>query len=514
MACAQHAGNPVSLMLTRYFSLLWCGFAPLMAPFQLSAAETSKPNVIFIAIDDLNNWIGCMDTHPMVRTPHIDRLAKRGTLFTNAHVQAVLCNPSRTSVMLGLRPGTTGIYGLQPWFRDVPEYADHTTLAQHFSKNGYRTLTTGKIYHSWRQRGPKDKHVEFEVTGPHGGLGTRPPRKLIGKTPFGNHTLMDWGVWPPDNDDSKTADYKVAEWAAGQITAMPENQPFFLAAGFFFPHVPCYATQKWFDLYPDDESILPEIPADDRADTPRSSWWLHWSLPEPRLRWLRENNQHVNLVRSYLACISFIDSLVGRIVDAVDARGIADNTIIVLWSDHGYHLGEKDISGKNTLWERSTRVPLIFAGPGVTAGQVCKRPAELIDMYPTLAELAGLPQPGHELEGLSLVPQLTDATAPRERPAISTHNQGNHAVITEEWRFIRYVDGAEELYDIQKDPHEWTNLAAKRPEIVEKLRRHLPSIDRGPASGSKARVLTYYDGVPVWEGRPIGENDPIPHDTP
>jgi choline-sulfatase len=237
-------------------------------------------------------------------------------------------------------------------------------------------------------------------------------------------------------------------------------------------------------------------------------------LPEPRLRWLRENNQHVNLVRSYLACISFIDSLVGRIIDAVDARGIADNTLIVLWSDHGYHLGEKDISGKNTLWERSTRVPLIFAGPGITPGQVCKRPAELIDIYPTLAELASLPQPAHGLEGLSLAPQLTDATAPRERPAISTHNQGNHAVITEEWRFIRYVDGAAELYDIRNDPHEWTNLAAMRPEVVKELRRHLPTLDRGPAPGSKARVLTYYDGVPVWEGKAIGNSDPIPHDTP
>lgn len=492
---------------------LFLTFAPHA---RLTADETRPPNVVFIAIDDLNDWLGCMKTHPMVKTPHIDALAARGTLFTNAHCSSVLCNPSRTSVMIGLRPTTTGIYGLKPWFRDVPEFADHATLPQHFANHGYRTLTTGKIHHEWRRPGPNDKHIEFEVAGPAGGLGARPPKKLIGDTPFGNHNLMDWGVWPPDNDDTKTADYQVAKWAAKQISSPPEgdDRPFFLAAGFFFPHVPCYATQKWFDLYPDDESILPIIPENDRADTPRSSWWIHWALPEPRLRWLQENNEHINLVRSYLACISFIDSLVGTIVAAVDESGQADNTIIVLWSDHGYHLGEKDISGKNTLWARSTRVPLLFAGPGITPSQVSNRPAELLDMYPTLSELAKLPAPAHDLEGLSLIPQLRDANAPRDRPALSNHNQGNHAVITEDWRFIRYVDGAEELYDVRNDPHEWTNLATARPEIRDELRKHLLVIDRGPAPGSAHRILTYFDDVPVWEGRPIGKNDPIPHDTP
>jgi len=520
MGCMGSCKGPVHEshlpMLTRLLPLLCCGLVSLVALPPLHAGDPRKPNIVFIAIDDLNDWLGCMETHPLVKTPHIDALANRGTLFTNAHVQSVLCNPSRTSVMLGLRPTSTGIYGLEPWFREVPEFADHTTLPQHFANHGYRTLTTGKIYHVWRQNRPGNRHVEFEVTGPHGGLGARPPQKLIGKTPFGNHGLMDWGVWPPDNDDTKTADYQVAKWTADRIASPPvgDDRPFFLAAGFFFPHVPCYATQKWFDLYPDDESILPEIPADDRADTPRAAWWLHWSLPEPRLRWLQENNQHVNLVRSYLACISFIDSLVGMIVEAVDQSGAAENTIIVLWSDHGYHLGEKDISGKNTLWARSTRVPLIFAGPGVTAGQVCKRPAELLDIYPTLSELAGLPRPGHDLEGLSLVPQLRDAGVPRERPALSSHNQGNHAVITEEWRYIRYVDGSEELYDIRKDPHEWTNLAGQRPEVCKELRGHLPLVDRGPAPGSANRILTYYHGTPVWEGMIIGEDDPIPHDTP
>jgi choline-sulfatase len=491
----------------------------LVGQSHVSAQEVRQarpPNVVFIAVDDLNDWLGCMGTHPLVKTPHIDALAARGTLFTNAHCNAVLCNPSRVSLMTGLRPTTTGIYGLLPWLRDVPEFADLATLPQHFANHGYRTLTAGKIHHEWRRPRPNDKHVEFEVVGPAGGLGSRPPQKLIGETPFGNHSLMDWGIWPPDDDDTKTADYQVARWAADQITSPPQDddRPYFLAAGFFFPHVPCYATQKWFDLYPDDESILPEIPENDRADTPRSAWWLHWSLPEPRLRWLQENNQHIHLVRSYLACISFIDSLVGKIVAAVDESGQADRTIIVLWSDHGYHLGEKEISGKNTLWARSTRIPLIMAGPGITPGQRCNRPAELLDLYPTLAELARLPDPEHALEGLSLVPQLQDADAPRERPALSSHNQGNHAVITEDWRLIRYVDGSEELYDIRNDPHEWHNLAAEKPEVRAQMRKHLPVVDRGPAPGSRARILTYYDGIPVWEGMIIGKDDPIPHDTP
>jgi choline-sulfatase len=470
--------------------------------------------VVFIAVDDLNDWLGCMGTHPLVQTPHIDALAARGTLFTNAHCQSPLCNPSRTSVMLGLRPSTTGIHGLAPWFRAVPQFAKLTTLPQLFAENGYTTLAAGKIYHSWRRPAPDEDPPEFQQAGPAGGLTSRPPEKLIGTTPFGNHPLMDWGVWPPDDDDSQTGDYQVASWAVTQLETMPPGQPFFLAAGFFFPHVPCFATQKWFDLYPDDESVLPEIPPDDRADTPRSSWWLHWSLPEPRLRWLQENGQHVNLARSYLACISFIDSQVGRITAAIDGQGLTENTIVILWSDHGYHLGEKDISGKNTLWARSTRVPLVVAGPGITKGQVCDEPVELLDLYPTLVDLASLPAPAHQLEGTSLRPQLEEASTPSGRPAITSHNQGNFSVVTRQWRYIRYVDGAEELYDLAADPGEFTNLADGRPGVRQSLRQLIPAIDNGPAPGSQHRVLTLYDGTPVWEGRPIKPDAPIPHDTP
>jgi arylsulfatase A-like enzyme len=469
-----------------------------------------RPNVLFIAIDDQNDWVGPLGGHPLAKTPNLDLLATRGTTFLNAHVQSPLCNPSRTSLMLGLRPTTTGVYGLSPWFRTLPQWQDRVTLPQHFKAHGYRTFTTGKIYHGG-VGGAQQRAAEFDVWGPPGGVGARPEKKLIPPTPMGNHPLMDWGVFPHRDEDKQ--DYKVASWAVEQIGNMPKDQPFFLATGFFLPHVPCYATQKWFDLYPDDDSVLPAVKEDDRDDTPRFSWYLHWRLPEPRLKWMRDNSQWRNLVRSYLACTSFVDAQVGRLLDALEESGLADNTIVVLWGDHGYHLGEKDITGKNTLWERSTRVPLIFAGPGVRAGQCCTRPAELLDMYPTLVELCGLAE-RDDLEGTSLVPQLRDATAARERPAITSHNQGNHGVRSERWRYIRYADGSEELYDHQNDPQEWTNLAGdpKFASVLDEHRRWLPEIDVPPAPGSAHRVLTYDRATDeaVWEGTRVRRSDPIP----
>ncbi len=481
-----------------------------LAAASAAADEPSRPNVLFIAIDDLNDWVGPLGGHPMVKTPHMDSLAERGTTFLNAHVQSPLCNPSRASLMLGLRPTTTGIYGLAPWFRDVEALRDRVTLPQHFAAHGYRTFTTGKVYHGGAG-GPKRRLQEFDVWGPPGGIGIRPPEKLIPPTPMGNHPLMDWGVFPHNDEDKQ--DYIVASWAIEQLRAMPEDQPFFLAVGFFLPHVPLYATQQWFDLYPDDDSVLPPVKEDDRADTPRFSWYLHWQLPEPRLRWVKENDQWRNLVRSYLACTSFIDAQVGRLLAALEETGFAENTVVVLWSDHGYHLGEKLITGKNTLWDRSTRVPLIFAGPGVRPGARTNRPAELLDMYPTLVELCGLPA-RDDLEGLSLVPQLKDPDAPRERPAITSHNQGNHGIRSERYRYIRYADGSEELYDMQEDPNEWTNLAedADMAPTLDEHRRWLPEIDLPPAPGSRHRVLTYDPATDtaVWEGKPVRREDPIP----
>ena len=465
-----------------------------------------KRNVLMLAIDDQNDWIGFMGGHPLASTPNIDKLAKSGTAFTNAHCQSPLCNPSRTSLMFGMRPSSTGVYGLAPWIRTLPEFKNHFSLPQYLKKyGGYQTSMGGKIYHGSNGRQKGDQ--EFDHVGVRSGVGIKPKTKLV-TTPFGNHPLVDWGVFPHVDEDKQ--DYKVASWAIEELKK-DRDEPFFISTGFFLPHVPCYATQQWFDLYPDNDSVLPKILRNDRQDTPRFSWYMHWYLPEVRLNWLEEANQWRNLVRSYLACTSFIDSQVGRVLDALEESGKRDNTIIVLWSDHGWHLGEKEITGKNTLWDDSTRVPLIFSGPKVKAGQVCSKPVELLDIYPTLIELCDLPQ-NEKLEGLSLLPQLEDANATRIRPAVTTHNPGNHGVRSEGWRFIQYADGTRELYDMRNDPNEWKNLAedSKFRKVIEEHLQFLPKVNRAPAKGSRSRILTVEKDHVIWEGEIVRPEDPIP----
>lgn len=469
-----------------------------------SANAADRPNIVMIAIDDLNDWVEPLGGHPDVKTPAMKKLAARGLTFTNAHCQAPLCNPSRTSLMTGKRPTTTGVYGLAPWIRTVPEFKDVVTLPQHFHNHGYRTLIGGKIYHGGRKR--SKSAVECDVWGPNAVVGAKPKQKLIPPTPGGNHPLMDWGTFPHRDEDK--GDWKVASWAVEQIEAMPQDKPYFLSVGFFLPHVPCFATQKWFDLYPEETMTMPAILEGDRGDTPESSWYIHWDLPEPRTSWLREHEQLRPLIRSYLACVSFVDSQVGRVIDAVEKSPNADNTVIVLWSDHGYHLGEKAISGKNSLWRQSTRVPVIFAGPGIPANEKCGQPAELLDLYPSLSDLAGLPKPDG-VEGLSLVPQIQDPDATRDRPAICTHNAGNHSVCDTRWRYVRYADGGDELYDREKDPNEFTNLIAekknrpKHQETIDRLSAWLPKTEAPLAPGSAHRILEKREDGFYWQEKRI-----------
>jgi len=474
-----------------------------------SAYSADRLNVLFIAIDDQNDWIGCLGGNPQVKTPNIDALAKRGTLFTNAHCQAPLCNPSRSSLLTGLRPSSTGIYGLAPGIREVEQTKNHITLPQCFTSAGYHTYTCGKIYHDGSLR-PRDKEKEFNEWGPAPGIGRA--KTPIAKLPVeGRHPAMDWGPLPIK--DEEAGDHIIASAAITALESAPADKPFFIAAGFRLPHVPCFAPPAWFDLYPNETLQLPAVKEDDREDLPKFADFLHWKLPEPRLSTLRKYNEWQPLVRAYLACTSFMDAQVGRVVEALEKTGRAKDTIIVLWSDHGWHLGEKLITGKNTLWNESTRVPLLFAGPGITAGATCTRPAELLDIFPTLLALTGQPARA-DLEGHSLVPQLKDATAPRDWPAITTHNQGNHTIRTEDWRYIRYADGSEELYDERTDFNEWTNLA-KDPAFAktkEELAKWLPKIDKPPVPGSKSRVLTFepLTGEAVWEDKPIDKTAPLP----
>ena len=310
-----------------------------------------------------------------------------------------------------------------------------------------------------------------------------PPEKFVA-TPDAIKA-MDWGVFPERDEDQ--ADWKIADAAIDRLGSLPPGKPFFVAAGFRLPHVPLFASRRWFDLFPDETLVMPPVADDDRDDIPDFAWYLHWKLPEPRLSWLREAGQWRPLVRAYLASTSFMDSQVGRVLEALEATGHAEDTVVVLWSDHGWHLGEKGITGKNSLWERSTRVPLVFKGPGIAPGARCPQPVELLDLYPTLVELAGLPSK-RGLEGHSLVPLLKDSEAPRPWPAITTHNQGNHAVRSRDWRYIRYADGSEELYDHRADPNEWKNLASD-PHFADVLLEHarlLPPQDAPPVPGSAA----------------------------
>lgn len=471
------------------------------------AAKSDRPNVLFIAIDDLNDWVEPLRGHHMVKTPHMNRLAEAGTTFVNAHCQSPLCNPSRTSLLLGLRPTSTGVYGLAPYVRSLPKYRDAVSIPQWFAKHGYRTYSTGKIWHGGYPSGKEHRANEFHEWGPRASGRPNPPKKIV-TTPFGNHRLVDWGTFP--HEDEEKGDWKCATWAVDKLNNMPKDEPFFLACGFFLPHVPLYATQKWFDLYPDNDSVLPPILHNDRDDTPFFSWYLHWYLPEVRLSWLKQEQQWRPLTRAYLATVSFVDSQVGRVLDALEKSGHKDDTVVVLWSDHGWHLGEKEISGKNTLWDDGTRVPLIFAGPGIAKNAECKRPAELLDMYPTLIDLCGL-KSKDGLEGISLLPQLKDANAPRQRPAITSHNQGNHGIRSENWRYIHYADGSEELYDMVKDPNEWTNLASRAgyEKVLGEHRKWLPKIDLPPAPNSARRILTYDPKTKqaVWQGKVIDHSE-------
>lgn len=465
------------------------------------------PNVLFIAVDDLNDWVEPLGGHLQAKTPNFTRLAARGTTFTNAHCQSPLCNPSRTSLLTGLRPSTTGVYSLEPSIRKVPGFTGVVSLPQAFAANGYTTLSTGKIWHdAYPEPDGRKPGTEFTVWGLHGNHGPFPEKKFV-DTPD-PILAMDWGVFPAE--DSILGDYQVASWAIDQMKS-ELDQPFFLGVGFRRPHVPCLVPQKWFDLYPEDQLQLPVVKDDDRTDLPKFSDYLYWSLPEPRLAWLKKENQWKNLVRSYLASISFMDAQLGRVLDALEQNKLAENTIIVLWSDHGWHLGEKGLTGKNTLWDRSTKVPLIWAGPGITPGSKCNEPAELLDIYPTLLELAGLPN-RPDLEGTSLVPQLQHAATPRLKPAITTHGPNNHGIRTTKWRYIRYADGSEELYDMQADPREWKNLArdSKYNDVKTDMARWLPKSSAAPAPGSRSRLIEIKpDGI-YWELEKIDAKADLP----
>lgn len=440
-----------------------------------SAHAQQQPNVLMIVIDDLNDWVGCLGGHPQSRTPEIDKLAKRGFLFTNAHCNGPICNPSRVSLFTGVRPSTSGIYLNQHRFRSTgSSIKDAISLPQSLANSGYKTLGCGKLFHNSRSQD------EFQTYGPAGGQGPLPRQKLNCPADQTGSRLWDWGVFPLQEDESYH-DIATAHWASKQLS-QPHARPLFLACGFYRPHVPLFAPQRFFDQHPLDQVQLPSILAGDRNDIPAFGLKLTDNPLPPSHKWFIESGNWDDAVQAYLACVSFTDNNVGTLIRALDSGPHADNTWIILFSDHGFFLGEKKRWAKQSLWERATRVPLIIVPPRsirddyARPGQQRPQPVELLSIYPTLMEVCQATAPAGQLEGKSLMPLLTQEDTRWPHLAVTTHDGNNHAVRDVRYRYIRYADGSEELYDLQDDPHEWHNLAGKPTHraIIRRLGRAVP----------------------------------------
>jgi iduronate 2-sulfatase len=433
------------------------------------AADT-RPNVLFIAIDDLNDWVHHLGGHPQAKTPNIDRLARRGVTFTRAYCAAPLCNPSRAALMSGLRPSTSGVY-LNPtdWRKVITETP---TLPIHFRQNGYYVAGAGKIYHeNFRRDSDWDDYLENKKRDPR----PKGEDRGVGGIAFA----------PLDAEDADMQDYETVSWTIDKLE-VGRDRPFFLACGLHKPHMPWNVPRKYYDMFPLDQIILPTVLETDLDDIPPAG--VKIARPQGDHRQILESGRWKDAVQGYLAAIAFADAMIGRLIDALDRSPRKDDTIVVLWGDHGWHLGEKQHWRKFSLWEEATRAPLLFVVPGVTRPeQVCNRTVDFMGLYPTLCDLCGLKTPGH-VEGKSFGSLLSDPGAPWDQPALTTYMFKNHSVRTERWRYIRYIDGSEELYDEVKDPMEWTNLAGK-PELASvktDLARYLPKTntpDAGPKEG-------------------------------
>ncbi|MEM6691665.1 MAG: sulfatase [Planctomycetota bacterium] len=468
--------------------LLGSSFAQQSAPAENTGAS-DKPDVLFIAIDDLNDWVGAMGGQYQAKTPNIDALAARGMIFTNAHAPGTSCTPTRTALLTGMSPFKSGLYSHEIDWRKTPGVRDVVTLPKHFRNNGYRTVGAGKIFHAhsysirgaigqqdtsaWDAYFPSSKRQLVDEIYPVAGQTKQPSR--------GGGVETGWfDFHPVIASDSAMGDGQVATWIIDQLQSN-STAPRFTAVGIYRPHLPWYTPEKYFDLHPIDEIELPPFLENDRADTAA----IESSNKEPGLGFdalsslSNPSDQVMGALQAYLASVSFSDAIVGKIIEALDESGRADNTIIVLWSDHGFHLGEKDCWGKFTLWERTTHVPFIVVAPGLTKpGSKSTEALSLQGVYATLSDLAGLEMPAH-VDGKSLRPLLENPASKWNDVAITTTEYGSYAVRDDHFRYIVYKDGGEELYDHRKDPNEWTNVVnkAEYAEILDTLRAKLPTLE-------------------------------------
>jgi arylsulfatase A-like enzyme len=452
------------------------------------AFAATRPNVVMISVDDLNDWVGCLG-YRNVQTPNIDALARRGVLFANAHCASPLCNPSRTAILTGQAAHKTGIYDNDQFWK--PHLPGAVTLPMFLRAHGYTAAGAGKIFHHTSGMNPPDQWDDFQLQVFDDPWYRReewyPWNKKI-PAPAGHPFNglkefpgeFDWGV--PPAAESEYGDMRAVEYGE-RFLSRAHAQPFFLAIGLWHPHIPMYSPQRFFDLYPRDGVRLPQVLENDLDDVPPIGREFAAFRRDEFDRIVREGKWR-DAVQAYLAATTFADSMVGRLLKAVENSRGASNTIVIFWSDNGWHLGEKQHFHKSTLWQRSTHVPLIFAGPGMRqTGVARQQPVSLIDLYPTICDLCGLPV-REELDGESLRPLLVDAKTKR-KPALITFLPGNFAVRDERWRYIRYRDGAEELYDERKDPDDFHNLAAdpRLASVKQRLARYIPDRSAPMAPG-------------------------------
>jgi len=456
----------------------------LLTP-QPADADQKHPNVLFIALDDLNHWVGHLGRNRQTSTPNIDRLAARGVTFTHAYCAAPVCNPSRAALMSGLRPAQTGVYdNHNDWRTVIPA---ERTLTTTFRNAGYYVCGAGKIYHgSYERPSEWDDYLAREGGDP----------KPSGDTGVGGIKFA-----PLDCQDEDLREWKIVNYGIKQLE-QKHDKPFFLAVGLHKPHMPWNVPRKYYDMHPLAEIELPPVREDDLADIPPSG--VNLAKPGGDHRQMLKSGRWKEAVQGYLAAISFADAMVGRLLDAFDKSDYRDNTIVVLWGDHGWHLGEKEHWRKFTLWEEATRAPLMWIVPGVTKpGGVCERTVDFMSIYPTLTDLAGIATPDH-VEAPSLRPLLADSQATWDRPALTTFGYQNHAVRSADWRYIRYANGDEELYDENKDPYEWENLAGRAELATQKetLARFLPSKNAHDITRGEVKVEA--DTVTI-KSRPKGD---------
>lgn len=457
-------------------------------------AAGNKPNVLFIAVDDMNNDLGCYG-NPQVKSPNIDRLASEGVRFERAYCQFPLCSPSRSSIMTGLRPDTTRVFDLQYHFRqDLPHLV---TLPQLFGTNGYYVARVGKIYHYGNPSqigtsGLDDPASWQEFYNPAGRDKTALEQDVIrytGKKGGGLGSAMAF-LNDKSGKDEEHTDGKVATQVI-ELLEQHKDKPFFLAVGFYRPHCPWITPGGYFEKYSFDDMTLPDIPPGFTNTVPASA--LASTKPWPNHGLTAAQARECKL--AYYASISFVDAQIGRVLDALDRLGLRQNTVVVFWSDHGYHLGEHGLWFKQSCFEESARVPLIIAAPSQkSGGKACSRTVELLDLYPTLADLAGLTPP-KRLEGASLRPLLDDPAAPWARPAFTQVQRDGfpgHSVRTERWRYTEWDFGNKgaELYDHHTDPQELHNLAAdpRHAASVAELKALLKTVHPAPVQGGKPRA--------------------------